>query len=629
MVRFFLILLVFLSVQTIFSQSVNKLTNQLYGSAENRLMAAIKLVDIYTDTNPDSLFSIGQYLVNTGLDSENEALTVYGKLILAGIYTTNGKTEQSLAFLKECENYYTKKQDLEKLASTQNKIGINYVYKTEYKIAANWFVKSIKTAEKLGEDNQSYMGQLNLCEVYIRQGKLNLAEAEMMSFLQKVKSQKLENGQRKAYNYLTKIYLQKGDLSLATKYAVKALNLALMNNDVSGRANAYTNIAIVYFETNEPNLALENFKKALAVRLKLNQPKGISESYYNIGDWYFYTEDLKSALVYYHKSLEIAEISDLLNEKADAYDRIAATYKSMRNFEKAEEYLSKYIEAYKLIQKNNQQKETDFLEVAYELDRQEAIRLQAKRENKLQNKVVREQNRGKLIVIAFLVILGGILVWELFKVVRERNLKHKESSSFLVQQAAPHMLEIASQWNRMEELLANKKTSINQELPWKATHRMREIKIHSNLYLIIETNASPLEEFVLCDFLKDNIHESMDETTIHKLISSQNLIDVDQVSFGFIQISDEVVSVMGDHLLISQGEGEVLFPSSTYKKLNRFDVVITDRLRNYLIEKNSWEMWVEQLKQIRNMSSSMAFQTLEDAWILDFNEGKFGLIFKT
>jgi hypothetical protein len=40
-------------------------------------------------------------------------------------------------------------------------------------------------------------------------------------------------------------------------------------------------------------------------------------------------------------------------------------------------------------------------------------------------------------------------------------------------------------------------------------------------------------------------------------------------------------------------------------------------------------MWVEQLKQIRNMSSTMAFQTLEDAWILDFNEGKFGLIFKT
>jgi 3-deoxy-D-manno-octulosonate 8-phosphate phosphatase (KDO 8-P phosphatase) len=70
-------------------------------------------------------------------------------------------------------------------------------------------------------------------------------------------------------------------------------------------------------------------------------------------------------LVYYHKSLEIAEISDLLNEKADAYDQIAATYKSMRNFEKAEEYLSKYIETYKLIQKNNQQKETDFLEVAY------------------------------------------------------------------------------------------------------------------------------------------------------------------------------------------------------------------------------------------------------------------------
>jgi hypothetical protein len=121
----------------------------------------------------------------------------------------------------------------------------------------------------------------------------------------------------------------------------------------------------------------------------------------------------------------------------------------------------------------------------------------------------------------------------------------------------------------------------------------------------------------------------MDETTIHKLISSQNLINVDQVCYGFIQISDEGVSVMGDHLLISHGEDEVLFPSSKYKKLNRFDVVITDRFRNYLIEKNKWEMWVEQLKLIRNMSSTMAFQTLEDAWILDFNEGKFGMIFKT
>lgn len=628
MVRFLLTLLVLFSVQTIFTQSVNKLTNQLYGSAENRLQAAIKLVDVYTDTNPDSLFSIGQYLVNTGLDSENEALTMYGKLTLAGIYTTKGKTEQSLAFLKECENYYTKKQDFEKLASTQNKIGINYVYKTDYKIAANWFVKSIKTAEKLGDDNQSYMGQLNLCEVYIRQGKLDLAEAEIMSFLQKVKSQKLENGQRKAYNYLTKIYLQKGDLSLATEYAVQALNLALKNKDVSGRANAYNNIAIVYFETGEPNLALENFRKGLEVRLKMNQPKGISESYYNIGDWYFYTEDLKNALVYYQKSLEIAEGADLLNEKADAYDRIAATYKSMRNFEKAEEYLTKYIETYKLIQKNNQQKETDFLEVAYELDRQEAIRLQAKRENKLQNKVVREQNRGKIIVIAFSIILGGILVWELFKAARERKLKNKESHTFSVQQADPQLLEIASQWNRMEEFLANKKTRLNQELPWKEIKHMHEIKIHSNLFLIMETNASQLEDYVLCDYLRENIQESMDETAIQKLISSQNLINIDQISFGFMQISDDGVYVMGDHILIFQGEEEIAFTSNAYKKLNRFDVVLTDRFKNYLIAKNSWGMWIEQLKLIQNMSPTMAVQTIEDAWGSDLNEGKFGLIFK-
>lgn len=599
--------------------------HQLYHSKESKIQAAIELREVYLDTEPDSILSIGQYLVNEGLNNNQPDFVAYGKLLLAIVYNARSKTDLALRYLRDAERYYAKQEDYERLSDVQNQMGIVYIYKTDYDSALSWFIKSIKSGELLGEDNESYMGQLNLSEVYIRQGKYDLAEAEVFSFLEKVKKQHLEHGERKAYTYLTKIYLAKGDLKLASQYANKTLAYSLRLESKQGKANAYNNMAIVYFELGEPDLALEHFKKALEIRLFLRAPKGISESYYNLGDWHFYMERIPEALTFYQMSLDVAQQAGLIVEQSDAFERLAQSYELLGDWKKTAEFQKKYIESIKLVNKQNKEKEMDFERVAYELDRLEQLALQKRREDTILQRVEDEQGKGKIVVMSFSVAFVLLVVWQLVSAARFKKRKaiRNEQSLPTNRPLSSESRDLQQRWDRLNHFSDTLLTQQRFIVPFHVWGTMHVLPLSDGRYFIMELAVSKLEAKLLIDYLRPLQAKEMTEGLVLDLLHKQDFISFDRIPFA---IYDRVQQQLrGQQMVVLAGESDPIVLSENSLAVTSRCVLVSEQLQSNWAQTGMWEALLGQLHSLNLVSDAMARVSFSEKWNDRLQQHQFGV----
>lgn len=603
-------------------QEIEQLKKELRSNSKNRIQTAVKLKDLYSDFSVDSLFSLGTYLVAEGIAEDNRALMMYGKMTLADYYNSKGKTEFSIRYLAECLDYYTKRGDLEKLAHAQNLMGIAYIYNSQYNKAAHWLIKSIKTSDKLGPDNEAYMGQINLVEVYFREGKLDLAESEILSFIERTRKQNLMNGLKKGYDYLAKIYMHKGDMKLAIAYYKKALTLALRNDSKIGKANAYNNMAIAHFETGDPQLALENFRKALELRIELGQPLGISESYYNLGDWNFYMERLDEAIKYYTISLEVAQKNNLTKEMSDAFLAISETYKEKGNFSKAFENLEKHLEQVTIMREKNQVREIDIQRAAYEMEREEQFLNQKKRERTIQTRVETEQDRGKIIVIGFSLVVGLLIISYFFLLARNRKYGRKQESSVSPIESRDSLYKVQeSRWNRIEHFIARNEEAMStpHALAGFSEHirfieNFSVLPLDKDHLLFWEAPVSNLENYILKEYLKDQIRRESTPFAAMRALEEQKLVDEKDFTYGIISLHGTDFFIEGKNGLLIQDKDRMSFLTQNKTRLDTFTMLISDQLKNGLVNTSEWERFMDQIAMIRKMSPEMAISTLEECW---------------
>lgn len=613
-----------------FAQEIEALRKELIENPETRIQTATKLKDIYADLSNDSLYALGSYMLNQGIKDDHMATIHFGKLTLASYYNYAGKTELSIKYLTDCINYYGKKGDFEKLADAQNQMGIAYIYNTQYNQAANWLIKSIKTAEKLGEDNESYMAQLNLSEVYLREGKLDLAESEILSFIEKTKKQKLRQGLKKGYDYLAKTYMQKGDMPLAIAYYKKALDLALVNKSKTGKANAYNNIAIAHFEQGELQLSLDNFKKALELRLELNEPVQISESYYNLGDWNFYQGFYDEALKYYRISLDIALKNKLTKEIADAYNIISECYKMKKDFQKALAYKELYVEQVEVMHKKNQVKEVDLQRAAYEIEKEEQLLNQKKRENQIQNRVESEQDRGKIIVIAFSLVVGVLLIFYIFLLAKNSRKKTPIAENEVeLATHADHQIQ-ESKWNRIEYFIEKTQRDRREQTPnlpsfIHTVQGMQWIRVNENKFVCYEATISVLEKHIFHTYLLQQLPNCNSDEEVMRLFETQNLMDASALAYALLTVVSEGFEIQGKNGLLVQGKEQLMFLTHVPVVLQESFLIVSDQLKERLIATGEWDVFLQQIELLEKTTNEMKIKALSQSWTSLLKAGNMGM----
>ena len=202
-----------------------------------------------------------------------------------------------------------KKFFTDKLATTYNNIGIIYHTQSDYSLALEYYFKSLKIQEKLGN----------------------------------------KQGMASSYNNIGIIYKNQSDYPLALEYYFKSLKIQGKLGNKQGIASSYNNIGIIYKNQSDYPLALENYFKSLKIEEELGNKQGMAISYNNIGNIYENlsyqsTDDsvrlagYPLALEYYFKSLKIQEELGDKRGIATSYTNIGNLYTSIYEQALAQSY---------------------------------------------------------------------------------------------------------------------------------------------------------------------------------------------------------------------------------------------------------------------------------------------------
>jgi tetratricopeptide (TPR) repeat protein len=176
-----------------------------------------------------------------------------------------------------------------------------------------------------------------------------------------------------------------------------------------------------------------------------------------LGDWNFYQDHFDEALKYYQLSLGVASKNNLHREIADAYDKISMSYESKGDYKNALQYAKKFQEEEAKNYKRNQVNETDMQRTIYEMEREEQILKQKKREDKIQNKVTVEKDRGKIIVITFTIIVALMITFYFLQNARKNKQNAKLITEKEFDETASKLRLRDQKWQELEDFIQKDK----------------------------------------------------------------------------------------------------------------------------------------------------------------------------
>ncbi|NCO55997.1 MAG: tetratricopeptide repeat protein, partial [Bacteroidetes bacterium] len=208
-----------------------------------------------------------------------------------------GNYEKAIGYSNSGFNIYktiiakTKSSEIKKkakkgMSACYNNIGNVHREQGNYPKAIEYFLKSLKIDEELGD----------------------------------------KKGMSACYNNIGNVHREQGNYPKATEYFLKSLKIKEELADKKGMSACYNNIGIVhYYQGNYPK-AIEYYLKSLKIKEEISDKKGMSLCYNNIGNVHYDQGNYPKAIEYYLRALKIKEEIGDKNGMAAVYGNIASLH---------------------------------------------------------------------------------------------------------------------------------------------------------------------------------------------------------------------------------------------------------------------------------------------------------------
>jgi adenylate cyclase len=310
-----------------------------------------------------------------------------------------------------------------------NNLATNYLARSDYSKALDYFFKSLSINEELNNQLNIADNLINIGIVYHETSDFDKA----IEYYEKALAidRELDNKQGIVSDFLSlgSIYSDLGDYTSALSMYEEALQLARKLDMKRNVAIGLGNIGIVYYNLKNYDKAFSYYLDAQKVFNELGEINSEARAYGKIGKLYleiakdsvdkqqkpvFYTNDqaknINNAIKYLIKSTTIfEEIGDIASLK-EYYKALSEAYSLEPDYEKALQYHKKYTEA---------------KDSAYSIESQRTIaKLENKRELDIKDKQIEIQqlkiNNQRLFQISMLIGILILLTFTVF-VIRERR----------------------------------------------------------------------------------------------------------------------------------------------------------------------------------------------------------------
>ncbi|WP_300349120.1 sensor histidine kinase [Chryseobacterium sp.] len=335
--------------------------------------------------------------------------------------------------IKKAQNYINtsipiayKSNNFQTLALAYNQLGLIKNNESNYQVAIQLFLKSLKISEKNGLNEKSITLK-NLGNLFLSQNDTVQAIKYYTEDYQFTKDRELIADHFGSCNNLA-IIERKKNPDLALQHFNTALSIAKQLNNKRWQYDVHINLSILYMSDNQ----YKNFNKTLFhldAAKKLIEDIGDSNLYflyyYNCGGYYYKKGQYSDAIDYYFKAEKIAQNSSIpLDYKISLMDDLNTVLEKNGDYKKAYQYQKIYHKLNDSIFSVEKAKNINEIITKYEVDKKNNQILLLNQQKEFQEK------KSKLVLVSSLLlilILIGILYFVYKKSQFQKKLRHQEN----------------------------------------------------------------------------------------------------------------------------------------------------------------------------------------------------------
>jgi len=415
---FIILLLPLLASAHINLDSLWSVWNDSSQTDTNRLKAIQKIAwDGYLFTQPDSAFYFAQIQYDLA-EQKNEKTHMASALNIQGVsFHIQGDYTKAI-------NYYTKSLKINEelgnkkgYAATINNVGNIYKNQGDYAKAISCFNKSLKIDEEL-DNKKGYAATINnIGIIYYNQGDYEKS-IEYYSKSLKIK-EKLDDklGMAVSLSNIGNNYSIQGDNVKAMEYYIKSLNIEEEIGDNVGMASSLTNIGVIYFDQGDFAKAMSYYTKGLKIREKVGNKLGVAISLNKIGKVYYKQGNYIKAKNYSLRALNTMQEIGAALEIQSASEALWKAYNKLGNYKESLAMHQLYIATRDSINSEENQKDVIRQEFKYNYDKKEAVAIaeheaamqqqetEALAEQKQQNIIIGTVSGGFILIALFLIFV--------------------------------------------------------------------------------------------------------------------------------------------------------------------------------------------------------------------------------
>ncbi|MBK9285286.1 MAG: tetratricopeptide repeat protein [Sphingobacteriaceae bacterium] len=358
----------------------------------------------------DTVLSYQEECFKLALDQKDTASYCNFMITFASANDKQNKSTEAVKLNIQAATLATK-HNIPKICSrAYHNIGTNYLHKSEYDVAIDYFLKAreYKLKEKEEQALASTLMSIGIC------------------------------------------YAELGSLDSTKKYFLEAEKIALKFNNNKTLASISENLANVYMLEKNYDKARVFYLKSLKAKEALGDKHELMLTHSNLAGFFLTLNDPTQALHHLEISSNLnSEFNDLLIEQIN-FEHFASAYSQKKDYEKAYLFSKKQIDVINKLNKKESAKQIAEMNSKYESDKKQLQIDQLNIETNFKNEEIKHQ-RNISTLISFLGIL--ILVFAIVLFVGFRN---KRKANALL--------------SRLNSELEHKKTEIehqNQELSQK------------------------------------------------------------------------------------------------------------------------------------------------------------------
>ena len=298
------------------------------------------------------------------------------------------------------------------LADALNNIGYIYMNQGDIPKALEYYHKSLKIKEEIGDKDGIAISLNNIGVIYKNQGDIPKA----LEYFHKSLKIKEEIGDKKgiamSLNNIGAIYRNQGDIPKALEYYHESLKIQEEIGDKKGMASSLNNIGVIYKNQGDIPLALQYYHKSLKVREELGWKAGIAISLNNIGGVELEQGELTSALNYGMRGLEIAREIGSPRHTSLHSSLLSKVARKQGNYKEALNMYELHIQMRDSIKNEETQKAAIRQQTKYEFEKAQLVKEQEKEElaRLVAEKTARRDNLQYSVVLICLLVIGGVVV---------------------------------------------------------------------------------------------------------------------------------------------------------------------------------------------------------------------------